>query len=62
MNISAQLQGTPGIFNKKISKPVNHPSLVDCFEVAVQESLMDDFPEIVLNNYRMRDRGLLEAG
>ena len=41
----------------------NHISrLVDCFEVAVQESWMDDFREIVLNNYRMRDKGLLEAG
>ena len=37
-------------------------SLVDCFEVAVQESLMDDFPEIVLNNYKMLDKDLLETG
>jgi len=32
--------------------------LVDCFGVAVQESLMDDFLEIVLNNYRMLDKDL----
>ena len=37
----------------------NHISRpVDCFEVAVQESLMDDFLEIVLNNYRMLDKDL----
>ena len=32
--------------------------LVDCFEVAVQESWMDDFLEIVLNNYKMLDKDL----
>ena len=37
----------------------NHISrLVDCFEVAVQESWMDDLQGILPNNYRMLDKDL----